>query len=88
MRAFAAFCIIAASILPANATVQCTSKPQAEWIAADTIKAKAISAGYQISLFKVTKGNCCELYGKDKSGKLVEIYFDPSGGHVVRETTR
>ena len=27
--------------------------------------------------FKVSKGECYEIYGFDKAGKKVEIYFDP-----------
>lgn len=88
MRALVLCCAVAASILPAHATVQCTSRPQAEWLASDAIKARAISSGYQISLFKTTKGNCYEIYGKDERGRLVEIYFDPTSGRVVRESAR
>lgn len=40
--------------------------------------------GYQIKVFKVTKGNCYEIYGHDKAGKKVEIYFDPISGKPVK----
>ena len=39
--------------------------------------------GYQIKTFKVTKGNCYEIYGHDKAGKKVEIYFDPVTAAVL-----
>lgn len=42
------------------------------------------SQGYQIKTFKVTKGNCYEIYGTDKAGKKVEIYFDPVSGKPVK----
>lgn len=40
--------------------------------------------GYQIKAFKVTKGNCYEIYGHDKAGRKVEIYFDPVSGKAVK----
>lgn len=40
--------------------------------------------GYQIKVFKVTKGNCYEIYGQNKAGKKVEIYFDPISGKAVK----
>ena len=33
----------------------------------------------------VSKGKCYEIYGLDKAGKKVEIYFDPATG-VPMET--
>ena len=40
--------------------------------------------GYQVAKFKVTDGNCYEIYGKDRDGKKVEIYFNPVDGSVVK----
>jgi hypothetical protein len=39
--------------------------------------------GYQIKTFKVSKGQCYEIYGFDKTGKKVEIYFDPVTAAVL-----
>jgi hypothetical protein len=39
--------------------------------------------GYQIKTFKVSKGECYEIYGFDKAGKKVEIYFDPATAAVL-----
>jgi hypothetical protein len=39
--------------------------------------------GYEIKKFKVTGGNCYEIYGYDKDKRKVEIYFDPVSGKVV-----
>jgi hypothetical protein len=33
----------------------------------------------------VTTGNCYEIYGQDKQGKRIEIYFNPITGDVVEE---
>ncbi len=53
-------------------------KPEADF------KKSLTDQGYAIKVFKVTKGNCYEIYGTDKSGKKVEIYFDPVSGNAVK----
>ena len=47
------------------------------------LKARLEAQGYQIKTFKVSKGQCYEIYGFDKGGQKVEIYFDPQTGAVV-----
>jgi hypothetical protein len=46
-------------------------------------KARIEAQGYQIKTFKVSKGKCYEIYGFDKAGKKVEIYFDPSNAAIL-----
>lgn len=53
-------------------------KPEAEF------RKELEAQGYQIKVFKVTKGNCYEIYGHDKAGNKVEIYFDPVSGKPVK----
>ena len=67
----------AASMLSphAFAKADCKAYPKAEWMAESDAKAKIQAQGYTISKFKVD-GNCYEIYGKNKEGKKVEIYFD------------
>jgi hypothetical protein len=57
------------------AKADCKAYPKAEWMKAEDAKAKIEAQGYTISKFKVD-GNCYEIYGKNKEGKKVEIYFD------------
>ena len=38
-----------------------------------------------IKTFKVSKGKCYEIYGMDKNGKKVEIYFNPTDLKKVKE---
>ena len=38
-------------------------------------KTKIAAMGYAINVFKVD-GNCYEIYGHNKEGKKVEIYYD------------
>jgi hypothetical protein len=54
--------------------------PQDKWMKEADFKAMQEKQGYQIKTFKVSKGKCYEIYGLDKNGKKVEIYFDPATG--------
>jgi hypothetical protein len=64
---------------------QCTSEPQSKWLSESDMKAKIADLGYQIRVFKITRGNCYEIYGRDRAGKRIEIYFNPVTGSVVKE---
>jgi len=81
--------VIAATLVvlagPAFAGPTCTSEPKAKWMKADDMKAKLVAQGYKFKVFKVTSGNCYEIYGRDKNGKRVEIYFHPITGKMVEE---
>ena len=54
--------------------------PQEKWMKEADFKAMVEKQGYQIKTFKVSKGKCYEIYGMDKAGQKVEIYFDPATG--------
>jgi hypothetical protein len=68
----------------AFAKVECTTEDAAKWKNQDAFK-KELEATYKIKNFKVTAGNCYEIYGWDKAGKKVEIYFNPVTGAKVKE---
>ena len=57
------------------AKADCKAYPKAEWMKEADAKAKIEAQGYTINKFKVD-GNCYEIYGKNKEGKKVEIYYD------------
>jgi hypothetical protein len=59
----------------AFAKADCKAYPKAEWMSQADAKAKIEAQGYTINKFKVD-GNCYEIYGKNKEGKKVEIYYD------------
>lgn len=70
---------LAAALLTATGTMAgpaCTA-PQDHWMKETDFKTKIEGQGYTIKTFKVSKGKCYEIYGFDKVGKKVEIYFDP-----------
>jgi len=47
-------------------------------------KSKVEAQGYKIRKFK-QPGTCYEIYGQNKDGKNVEIYFNPVDGSIVKE---
>jgi hypothetical protein len=63
----------------------CTSEPKTTWLSESDMKAKLATAGYKYKVFKVTTGNCYEIYGQNEKGQRVEIYFHPITGAVVEE---
>lgn len=71
----------------ANDPTVCTSAPESEWLAQEQFQADLLANGYQIKEFKVTEGNCYEIYGNDTEGNKVEIYFNPVDGAIVKQET-
>jgi hypothetical protein len=63
---------------------QCTISPRSQWQDATKFQADLKAQGYEIRKFKVTDGNCYEIYGWDKARQKVEIYFDPVTGKAVK----
>lgn len=57
--------------------------PKDKWMKEADFKAALTAQGYQIKTFKVSKGECYEIYGFDKSGKKVEIYFNPATAAIL-----
>jgi hypothetical protein len=70
--------------LLAMASADCKVHPKSEWASEETLKKMLKEEGYSIKKFKVD-GNCYEIYGKNKQGKTVEIYFDPKTLEIVKE---
>ena len=81
--------LLTVSILSLSASAfagpECTKAPKSEWMSEAAMKQKIAEQGYIVDKFKTTDGNCYEIYGKDKDGKKVEIYFSPIDGSVVKE---
>jgi hypothetical protein len=57
--------------------------PEDKWMKEADFRKTVEAQGYQIKTFKVSKGRCYEIYGHDKAGKKVEIYFDPASAAVL-----
>lgn len=63
---------------------QCTTEPQSAWQDAEAFQQNLQDQGYQVNEFKITEGNCYEIYGFDSEQNKVEIYFNPVDGSVVK----
>jgi hypothetical protein len=70
--------------LPAAAGPECTTAEKTQWQDATAFQDALRAEGYEIKKFKITSGNCYEIYGWDKDRKKVEIYFDPVSGKPVK----
>ncbi|MBD9423821.1 PepSY domain-containing protein [Pseudomonas sp. PDM15] len=63
---------------------QCTTADKAQWQDQAKFQEDLKAQGYEIKKFKVTSGNCYEIYGWNKDKQKVEIYFDPVSGNAVK----
>ncbi|MWV15662.1 PepSY domain-containing protein [Pseudomonas sp. L-22-4S-12] len=63
---------------------QCTTADKAQWQDQAKFQENLQAEGYEIKKFKVTSGNCYEIYGWNKDKQKVEIYFDPVTGKAVK----
>ena len=80
-----ALAAVLVAIVPtaAFAGANCKVNPKAEWLSEADAQAKIVAQGYKIDKFKID-GNCYEIYGSNKDGKKVEIYFDTKTLDVVK----
>ena len=79
------FILALMSLLPiqAIASADCPAYPKQEWGAEDTLKQALVDEGYKIKKFKID-GNCFEMYGRNKEGKNLEIYFDMKTFAIIK----
>lgn len=68
----------------AYAKKDCTDQPKEKWMSEADLKKKVEAEGLKIRKFK-QPGTCYEIYGENKEGKKVEIYFNPVDGSIVKE---
>ena len=68
----------------AHAAKTCTDQPKDKWMSEADFKKKVEGLGYKITKFK-QPGSCYEIYGTDKDGKKVEIYFNPVDASIVKK---
>lgn len=65
------------------ASADCPAYLKEEWASEDTLKKALADEGYSVKKFKVD-GNCYEIYGRNKDGEKVEIYFDMKTLAIVK----
>lgn len=85
MRTVLALCLMVLAT-PALAGPHCTDEPKASWMPEGEMKEMIARMGYQVDVFKVTVGNCYEIYGRDGANNRIEVYFHPVSGAVVESS--
>lgn len=80
---FALGCLVSLFSTTAQAAADCPAYPKEEWAPESTLKEALEAEGYSIKKFKID-GNCYEMYGRNKEGKKVEIYFDMKTLSIVK----
>lgn len=84
MRNYLLFMILVLGSGTTLAKKNCTDQPKEKWMTEVDFKKKVEAEGYKIRKFK-QPGTCYEIYGQNKEGKKVEIYFNPVDGSIVKE---
>lgn len=67
----------------AHAKKNCTNQPESKWMTIKDFKKNVQERGYSIRKFK-QPGSCYEIYGKDKEGREVEVYFNPVDATIIK----
>ncbi len=83
MKTFFLFSFILLLTSNAIAKKDCTDLPKEKWLTIKEFKKIVQNKGFSIRKFK-QKGNCYEIYGKDKDAKEVEVYFDPTNANIKK----
>ena len=81
---------------PSFAGPDCTAEPQDKWMSEMDMQKKIVNDyGFTMNKFKVTSGNCYEIYGTAPKSKenqndriQTEIYFHPISGEIVKQKNR
>ena len=61
---------------------KCEEIPKAEWKPQAELERKLTNQGWKISRVKITNG-CYEVYGKNETGRNVEVFFHPKTFELV-----
>ena len=77
------FVVLLSLSMSAHAKKSCTDLPKDKWMSEAAFEKHVVAQGYKIRKFK-QPGTCYEIYGEDKTGKKVEIYFNPVDGSIVK----
>ena len=61
---------------------KCEPIPKEEWKPQAELERKLTNQGWKISRVKITNG-CYEVYGKNETGRNVELFFHPKTFELV-----
>lgn len=73
----------AAASTPAEKII-CTDAPKSSWLAETKIRDIFGAQNFALAKLKISRGNCYEFYAVDKNGAIVEAYYHPISGELVR----
>lgn len=66
--------------------VACTTEPRSRWISEEEIRRIFGVEKYVQVKFKISRYNCYEFYAIGREGGVVEAYYHPITGQLVRES--
>lgn len=69
----------------ALADTDCARQDRSAWMSESQFREQMKRQGVQITKFRITPGNCYEIYGFDANGRKLEIYYDPVDARPVEE---
>ena len=72
----------------ALADTDCARQDRSAWMTESQFREQMKRQGVQITKFRITPGNCYEIYGFDREGRKVEIYHDPVSGNAVKTESK
>lgn len=64
--------------------VVCTDEPRARWLPEAKIREIFGDRNFALSKLKISRGNCYEFYAVSRDGSIVEAYYHPISGQLVR----
>lgn len=69
---------------------KCTSEERSKWLNEEQMYKKMSDLGFtdDVKKLHVSSGNCWEIYGHDKQGNKIEVYFHPITGEIAKQETK
>jgi len=83
MKKLILFSIALFAMNSAFAKKNCTDQPEIKWMKIEDFKTLVKEKGYTIRKFR-QPGSCYEIYGTNKDGRKVEVYFNPVDASIVK----
>lgn len=64
--------------------IVCTQAPRSSWLPEARIREIFEEKRFTLAKLKISRGNCYEFYAVEKNGNVIEAYYHPISGEVVR----
>ena len=90
MAALAVVAVAGTFASAAFAGPKCTDEPRDKWIKEEQMVKKLAELGFtdDVKKLHVSKGNCWEIYGHNKEGRKIEVYFHPITGAIAEQNVK